>query len=302
MLLTQNIDCLERAAGVPDASIIEAHGSFATQRCIECKRVFPDEEMKEHVEAGKVPRCQDEECAGLVKPDIVFFGESLPQAFGQSPVVMARADLVLVIGTSLSVYPFAGLPENTRPKVPRVLFNMERVGSMGSRADDVLVLGQCDEGVRKLARELGWDEELDQYWRGVVGEKEAQRQMSRSSGEDAEDEVQRLADNVEAKLNFEEHAEKESRTSEATEEKATPESPKEDQDSNLATKPLWKPEVAISNRVKKGMADLEGQAGVPGQRATDPPVEEEKNEKNEVDEKVTNRPTDEKEDKEKSVL
>ncbi|KLU93175.1 hypothetical protein MAPG_12112, partial [Magnaporthiopsis poae ATCC 64411] len=70
---TQNIDCLGRLAGVPDAKIVEAHGSFATQRCIDCRVEFDDERMQKHVEDGVVPRCDG--CGGFVKPDIVFFGE-----------------------------------------------------------------------------------------------------------------------------------------------------------------------------------------------------------------------------------
>lgn len=72
---TQNIDTLERRAGVPAEKIIEAHGSFATQRCINCKVPYDDERMKEDVMAGSIPRC--DKCRGLVKPDIVFFGEAV---------------------------------------------------------------------------------------------------------------------------------------------------------------------------------------------------------------------------------
>ena len=72
---TQNIDTLERRAGVPNDKVIEAHGSFATQRCIDCKRSFDDKKMKEHIEAKKIAKC--EVCGGYVKPDIVFFGEGV---------------------------------------------------------------------------------------------------------------------------------------------------------------------------------------------------------------------------------
>ena len=75
LCFTQNIDTLERRAGIPAGKIIEAHGSFATQHCIECKRPFSDTEMKEVVEEGRIPKCKS--CKGLVKPDIVFFGESV---------------------------------------------------------------------------------------------------------------------------------------------------------------------------------------------------------------------------------
>ncbi|OAA36666.1 NAD-dependent deacetylase sirtuin-2 [Metarhizium rileyi] len=204
MLFTQNIDCLERRAGVPAEKIIEAHGSFATQRCIECKIEFPDHLMRDHVFRGQVPRCKEDGCTGTVKPDIVFFGEALPSAFGEKSHQTAMADLVLILGTSLTVYPFAGLPDMARHGKPRVLFNMERVGQLGGRADDVMELGPCDEGVRKLADELGWRDELEDYWRELVGHEEAERQMrsAKEGGHEVEDEVQKLAAGVEEALRF----------------------------------------------------------------------------------------------------
>lgn len=204
-LFTQNIDCLERGAGVPDDLIVEAHGSFATQRCIECGEAFPDAEMRAHVAEGRVPRCAA--CGGLVKPDIVFFGEALPPAFRARQHYPAMADLVLILGTSLTVHPFASLPESVRAEVPRVLFNLERVGGIGSRADDVVVLGDCDEGVRKLADALGWEDELEEEWRRVVGDEEAERQLKGAKQRAAvlEDEVDQLAEDVEEALHLEEH-------------------------------------------------------------------------------------------------
>lgn len=83
---TQNIDTLERRAGVPDNKVIEAHGSFATQRCIDCKRPFDDEKMKEHIEAKKIAKC--EVCRGYVKPDIVFFGEGVSVVWSVGPILI----------------------------------------------------------------------------------------------------------------------------------------------------------------------------------------------------------------------
>lgn len=213
MLFTQNIDCLERRAGVPTEKIIEAHGSFATQRCIECKTEYPDNEMEAHVFKGVVPFCNQEGCDGAVKPDIVFFGEALPAAFAENADQAAMADIMLVLGTSLTVYPFAGLPDMARQGKPRVLFNMERVGNLGGRADDVLELGSCDEGIRKLADELGWRDELETYWRELVGDEEADRQLSSAAGgEDIDDEVHRLADGVENALRIGDSASEDERS------------------------------------------------------------------------------------------
>ncbi|EHK19002.1 uncharacterized protein TRIVIDRAFT_194055 [Trichoderma virens Gv29-8] len=207
MLFTQNIDCLERAAGVPAHKIVEAHGSFATQRCIECKVEFPDADMKAHVVRGDVPHCN--ECKGLVKPDITFFGEALPRDFSEKSHNTVMADLVLIIGTSLTVYPFASLPEMARKEVPRVLFNMEKVGSLGSRVDDVLELGACDDGIRKLANLLGWTDELDDIWRNIVGNEEADRQLRSQTDrdEELEDELQKLTGEIETVLKLEEEEE-----------------------------------------------------------------------------------------------
>lgn len=205
-LFTQNIDTLERKAGVPGDKIVEAHGSFATQRCIDCKTPYPDDKMHKHVLAGKVPRC--EECNGLVKPDIVFFGEALPEEFREKAHYPAVADLVLIMGTSLTVHPFAGLPGTVREGVPRVLINMERVGGLGARPDDVLELGDCDTGIRKLADKLGWRDELESKWRELVGEEEAERQLKGAKARETvlEDEVDKLADEVEDALNIQDGA------------------------------------------------------------------------------------------------
>lgn len=202
MLFTQNIDCLEREAGVPGDHIVEAHGSFATQRCIDCKKEFPDDLMKEHVLQGDVPRCADKKCGGLVKPDIVFFGEQLPPAFFNNRHVPGQADLILIMGTSLTVQPFASLPDLTKDDTPRVLFNMERVGTLGTRPDDILALGDCDSNVRKLADELGWRDELEDLWRCVVGDKEAERQLRSVHERQAEmrNEVGDLAERLGAEL------------------------------------------------------------------------------------------------------
>jgi len=162
--LTQNIDTLERRAGVPAKLIVEAHGSFATQCCIKCKRPFDDKKMKEAVMNERVPHCENKKCGGLVKPDIVFFGEGLPASFHQAIPKLMDADLLIVIGTSLTVHPFASLALLAPEGCPRVLINQEKVGDFGSREDDIILLGRCDDIIRDLAKELGWDEDLEKEW------------------------------------------------------------------------------------------------------------------------------------------
>jgi NAD-dependent histone deacetylase SIR2 len=205
-LFTQNIDCLEREAGVPDDKIVEAHGSFARQSCInfECRAPYPQEEMKEHIAAKTIPRCH--ECNSLVKPEIVFFGEALPSAFFQNRHLPGEADLCIVMGSSLSVQPFASLPQLAQEGKPRILINREIVGGLGSRPDDVLMLGDCDTGVRKLAKACGWLEELEALW-AATAPKEAselgqEAQPEKSQDEKLEDEINKLTAEVDETLNL----------------------------------------------------------------------------------------------------
>ena len=72
---TQNIDTLERRAGISKEKLVEAHGSFASQSCIDCKAPFDAAEIRRLIQEERIPRCN--RCRGLVKPDIVFFGESV---------------------------------------------------------------------------------------------------------------------------------------------------------------------------------------------------------------------------------
>lgn len=201
-LFTQNIDCLERAAGVPDDKIVEAHGSFASQRCIDCQSAFPDDLMKQAISRCEVPHCTEASCNGLVKPDIVFFGEALPGAFHRNRTLPAAADLAIVMGTSLKVQPFASLPGFCSEGIPRLLVNSERAGGLGSRADDVLFLGDCDEGVRKLASAVGWVEELEAVFNAHHPDQppKAQSDASKSQDERLDDGIAKITRDVDDAL------------------------------------------------------------------------------------------------------
>ena len=202
-LFTQNIDCLEREAGVPDDKIIEAHGSFARQRCIDCNAPFPNELMRKMVANKDIPHCFTPQCNGLVKPDIVFFGERLPEEFHRNRSLPSTADLCIIMGTSLSVQPFASLPSFCSEGVPRLLINLEPVGGLGSRADDVLLLGDCDSGIRKFAAALGWSEELEALWKATVPNTDLHNEQdnpSKTKDEELEDEIDLLTGEVDESL------------------------------------------------------------------------------------------------------
>lgn len=159
-LYTQNIDGLERVSGIPSSKLVEAHGSFASATCTVCRRTSPGEDFWAAVMEDRVPRCTV--CTGVVKPDIVFFGEALPQRFLLHLVDFPTADLLLILGTSLKVEPFASLSEAVRSSVPRVFMNREAVGPLAwhPRSRDVVQLGDLVDSVEKLVELLGWTEEL----------------------------------------------------------------------------------------------------------------------------------------------
>ncbi|XP_055211654.1 NAD-dependent protein deacetylase sirtuin-3, mitochondrial isoform X7 [Gorilla gorilla gorilla] len=159
-LYTQNIDGLERVSGIPASKLVEAHGTFASATCTVCQRPFPGEDIRADVMADRVPRCPV--CTGVVKPDIVFFGEPLPQRFLLHVVDFPMADLLLILGTSLEVEPFASLTEAVRSSVPRLLINRDLVGPLAwhPRSRDVAQLGDVVHGVERLVELLGWTEEM----------------------------------------------------------------------------------------------------------------------------------------------
>lgn len=79
-LWSQNIDTLERLAGVEEDRLVEAHGSFATAKCLRCGKTYDKDDIKPQIMRGEVARCQEKSCKGrrdaLIKPEIVFFGKS----------------------------------------------------------------------------------------------------------------------------------------------------------------------------------------------------------------------------------
>ncbi len=116
---TQNIDGLHQKAGSP--VVWEVHGTMATLSCRKCGATEPCEAFREELKTGKVLR---HSCGGVFKPDITFYGENLPEKpYISSLNAMRQADLVLVLGTSLVVYPAAGLPSYRRPDAPLVIIN-----------------------------------------------------------------------------------------------------------------------------------------------------------------------------------
>lgn len=162
LCFTQNIDGLERRTGLPQEKLVEAHGTIATAHCIDCHAEYDTQKLWDQIRAGELAHC--EKCDAIVKPDIVFFGEPLPALFAASVPALRTADILIILGTSLTVWPFAGLTRFVGRGCPRVLINLEEAGDIGTQPNDVLCLGRCDEVVRELCRELGWEADLDAEW------------------------------------------------------------------------------------------------------------------------------------------
>ena len=110
-LVTQNIDGLHHAAGTPAARIIEIHGTVREYACLACDDRGPIEVILERVRNGdEDPHC--EHCGGLIKSATISFGQALiAEDLERSQLAAATCDLFLAIGTSLTVYPVAALPE-----------------------------------------------------------------------------------------------------------------------------------------------------------------------------------------------
>jgi len=109
-VITQNVDSLHQKAGVPDEKVFELHGNMQRAVCLSCGRRYSFEQVKARLDEGEeIPDC--EECHGMLKPDCVLFGESLPQEVLQEATSRScQSDLFIVIGSTLVVYPAAYMP------------------------------------------------------------------------------------------------------------------------------------------------------------------------------------------------
>ncbi|CAG5104905.1 Oidioi.mRNA.OKI2018_I69.chr1.g1657.t1.cds [Oikopleura dioica] len=185
---TQNIDGLEQEAGIQN--VIQCHGHFHTATCLDpnCKARYKSSDIKEEIFAQRIPRCKklrtkkrliprpkekseiptvltkeesfetyEDECGSVIKPDIVFFGESLPKHFHKAMVdEKDKADLLIVMGSSLKVGPVNEIPDALDSSVPAILINRESL-RYASEFDGEL-LGNCDDIVAVLANKLGWSD------------------------------------------------------------------------------------------------------------------------------------------------
>lgn len=188
MNYTQNIDGLELEAGLPLSHLIQAHGHMRSAHCYKCRSKASIDLFIEHVQKEEVLYCTDcvlypDNCnstAGIIKPEIIFFGENLPQIFFENMDLMKSADLVFVMGTSLKVFPFTLLISLISTSTPIVVINKELPASLHTISSNnsinsnnssttnnsqkqqqhnklLFISGDIEENIIKLAKDINWD-------------------------------------------------------------------------------------------------------------------------------------------------
>ncbi len=146
-VITQNIDGLHQSAGNTD--VIEFHGTFAWQRCMDCSRKYETRK----VDISEIPpRCT---CGGILRPDAVFFGEMIPpDALQRSRQIASDCDLMLVVGTSAVVQPAALMPVIAKESGAKVVeINPERT-PLTDEISDYLIPGGAGDVMNRIVAEL----------------------------------------------------------------------------------------------------------------------------------------------------
>jgi NAD-dependent protein deacetylase/lipoamidase len=124
-VVTQNIDGLQQAAGLPANKIAELHGSATESHCLTCSKSWPTDEILKRVTEGDVdPHC--EACGGIIKTRIVMFGEELDQStMNRAMGFLSEADALIVLGSTVAVYPASEVVyAAARKPIPVVIINM----------------------------------------------------------------------------------------------------------------------------------------------------------------------------------
>ncbi len=143
-IVTQNIDGLHQAAGHDPAKVIEVHGTVLWSRCWGCSDRRPMAQMLDRVRAGEAdPAC--ERCGGIIKSDTILFGQSLvPDVIEAAMVAAERCDLLIAVGSTLSVFPAANVVPRAKSAGARVIIVNGETTRMDRFADSVL-LGSLSE-------------------------------------------------------------------------------------------------------------------------------------------------------------
>lgn len=135
-IITQNIDALHQKAG--STCVVETHGTLKTLTCTDCYQKYDaDLYLQSYIDEGKIPKCS---CNGILKPDVILFGEQLPHAaWVQAQRAVRQCDLMLVAGSSLEVLPVAGLPMQALDRGAHLIIVNNTDTYVNVRADVVIM-------------------------------------------------------------------------------------------------------------------------------------------------------------------
>ena len=150
-VITQNIDGLHQKAG--NSLVIELHGNLRTITCLFCKAKYTYEEVMKIIdEVGYPPKCRI--CGGILKPDVVLFGEPLPsEVVSRAYEEASKANLILVLGTSLCVYPAAFIPDIVKSHGGKVvIINLESTEK--DEIGDVVIHGKLGEVMLRIIESI----------------------------------------------------------------------------------------------------------------------------------------------------
>lgn len=148
-VVTQNVDGLHLLSGLSEEQVAELHGSVRTASCLDCGAQWPTTTVLEWVDAGEEdPHCP--QCGGLVKTDVIMFGESLPpDEMTKAHFFLSIADAVLVVGSTVSVWPAAEIVMRAAQKsLPMVIVNL------GATDADRLATFKIDSAIGSVLPEL----------------------------------------------------------------------------------------------------------------------------------------------------
>jgi NAD-dependent SIR2 family protein deacetylase len=157
---SQNIDGLEKKAGV--TRIVQAHGNAEKAQCSVCYKEHDRSKLSIAIKDCKPIYC---DCQGPIKSGVVFFGESLPPEFEENLDKLKRADILLVIGTSLAVRPFSSLV-NMVGNIPRIVINQSNLSTYKTCGldfddpQDFIWIGDSDKIITQILIETGWKDEF----------------------------------------------------------------------------------------------------------------------------------------------
>jgi len=148
-IVTQNIDNLHHKAGNSPERIIEIHGTAFSVSCLSCGKKYNRNDIQERLNSGvKVPYCDD--CAGILKPDTISFGQAMPEDKMADALMYAReCDLCIVLGSSLVVYPAASVPVHAVKNGARLIIINRDETPLDAEADLV-----CHESLSKALGQM----------------------------------------------------------------------------------------------------------------------------------------------------